>query len=75
MNTRLQIVPNTNPDYPDHKWAIVEGKEFRAYSNRLLTAHMARIEIEKNLKRCRELQSDEPMTPLRRVYWNAARRA
>jgi hypothetical protein len=72
------IVGSTQPQYPNHSFEVWSGDQFACYARSRLVAHLAKIEIEKGLKRLderlRRYEADEPMTPLRQVYWNAARR-
>lgn len=54
-------------------WAIYYGDVFLAYSMKRLAAEKAKIEIERNLAKQNRVQANEaPMTPQRRVYYNAA---
>jgi hypothetical protein len=78
----LEVKPNTHDDYPHHKYNILADGVRVAYSNRLLTAHLAKAEIQKNVikaqsKRMTQQQIDERPADqelqgtMRRLIWKA----
>jgi hypothetical protein len=78
---KLRVIPNTNKSnglYPHHMWEIWAGSIFGCFTQKRMDAERVKKEIQQSLKKLDQTlsryEADEPMTPLRKLYWKAAQK-